>query len=253
MPDRIVRVEDDPSFVRLTMAHGPNALDEALVDALIGALEDLVSRGAPPVLLTSAHDSLFCPGWDLKRLAHAGYDDVERFLSRFNTLIVSLFSYPSPTVAAIGGHAVAGGCLLALACDQRVMATGRPRIGLSEINLGVPVPFTSVHMLRARLAPSVFEAMVLAGEGYPAQRAVELGVVQRAKAPEEVVTTAEAETRRRAAQPRRAYSRTKDFAYAETRRIMRAANEDEDRAFLECWFEASTQDRLQSLARGLGR
>lgn len=253
MADMAVRVQEERGVVHVTMCDGPNALSETLVEALRGALDQLRGQDAPPVLLRSEHATLFCPGWDLKRLASAGYDDVRRFLENFNALMLDLFSYPGPTAAVIHGHAVAGGCLLALACDLRVMATGQARIGLSEVNLGVPVPAGSVEMMRSRLSPPVVEEMLFLGDGYPAQRAVELGVVQRAKALGGLATTAEAEIRRLGGKPKGAYTRTKTFLHGSTWRRMRTVGSDADAAFLESWFEPETQERLAAIARTLER
>jgi enoyl-CoA hydratase len=253
MAETAVRVQEERGVVHITMCDGPNALSETLVEALRGAVERLRGQQAPPVLLHSDHPTLFCPGWDLKRLAGAGYEDVRRFLENFNALMLDLFSYPGPTAAVVHGHAVAGGCLLALACDVRVMATGQARIGLSEVNLGVPVPAGSVEMMRSRLSPPVVEEMLFLGDGYPAQRAVELGVVQRAKGADRLPSTAESEIRRLGGKPKGAYARTKAFLHGAAWRRMRNLGSDENAAFLESWFEPETQERLGSIARTLGR
>ena len=253
MTDVPVRIEEERGVVSVTMSSGANALSERLVEALRGAVSRLRDDGAPPLLLRSAHPTLFCPGWDLKRLAGAGYDDVRRFLENFNALILDLFSYPGPSIALIDGHAVAGGCLLAVACDFRVMATGQPRIGLSEVNLGVPVPAGSVEMLRARLSPAVVEEMLFLGDGYPAQRAAELGVVQRAKAAEGLEAAAAAEIRRLSGKPKAAYARTKAFLFQGVWRRMRNVGSEADAVFLESWFDPETQERLSSITHALGR
>ena len=132
MADETLLREDVNGIHHLVMNDGPNALNATLMDALSTALSELRDGGAPPVLLRSSHKVLFCPGWDLKHLVGAQRDEVADVLVRFNQLIFDLFSYPSPTGAAIQGHAVAGGCLLALCCDLRIMTAGRPRIGRSS-------------------------------------------------------------------------------------------------------------------------
>ena len=156
MADDILKHEESRGIHHLVMDHGPNALDPPLMAALRQSLDGLASTGAPALVLSSSHPTLFCPGWDLKLLADADRDAVGEFLQDFNSLIIELFSYPGPTAAAIGGHSVAAGCLLSLCCDLRVMATGQARQGLSELNLGVPVPATSLRMLRSRLSSPAF-------------------------------------------------------------------------------------------------
>jgi enoyl-CoA hydratase len=230
------------------MDHGPNALDPALMAALREHLRRLVEDGAPAVIVTSSHPTLFCPGWDLKLLADADRDAVSSFLGDFNALIVELFSYPGPTAAAIGGHAVAAGCLLALCCDLRIMATGQARQGLSELNLGVPVPAGSLQMLRARLSSPALDDLVFRCEGCTAARALELGIVHRTADPQETLAVAELELGSLARRPRRAFVETKRFLFDDVWQKMRAGSPQADAAFLDCWFEEETRERIAGLS-----
>lgn len=236
----------------LVMNHGPNALNPELMDALSAILKELRENGAPPVLLTSSHGMLFSPGWDLKRLAGADRPQVADFLLRFNRLVVDLFSYPAPTGAAIGGHAVAGGCLLALCCDLRIMAVGRPRIGLSELNLGVPVPAPSLLMLRRRLAPNVLEELVVGGDGCNAERARRLGFVHRTSDLKLVVAKTDRELTRLASKPLEAFTATKRYLLSDTWERMARPGPEDDGVFLDCWFSPDTQRRLAVTVERLG-
>jgi enoyl-CoA hydratase len=235
------------------MDHGANALDLELLDALVEKMADLKGAGGPPFVLASSHPTVFSPGWNLKHLGTAERDEVAAVLSRFNDAILALFSYPGPTAAAIAGHAVAGGCQLALACDLRIMATGRPRLGLAELNLGVPVPTGSLRMLRARVGPAVVEDLVLRGEGYDARRARELSLVQRVVSPTEVIETAERELGQLASKSKSAFAATKEALYSDTWSKMQQTRSEDEKTFLECWFEPETRERISEVARGLGQ
>lgn len=252
MADEALLHENDNGIHHLVMNHGPNALNPILMEALCVVLSGLREDGAPPVLLRSSHADLFCPGWDLKRLAEADRAEVADSLALFNRLVSELFSYPGPTGAAIQGHAVAGGCLLALSCDLRVMAEGRPRIGLSELNLGVPVPPGSLMMLRERLAPNVVEELVVGGDGCNAERARDLGVVHRTAEPTLVVTKTERELARLASKPAGAFSATKRFLLTDTWRRMSDVAPGDDETFLDCWFSPETQKRIAGVVARLG-
>jgi len=252
MADEKLHRKDIKGIHHLVMNDGPNALNPILMDALSGALSELREDGAPPVLLGSSHPALFCPGWDLKHLEGAQRDEVADALARFNQLIFDLFSYPGPTGVAIQGHAVAGGCLLALCCDLRIMATGRPRIGLSELNLGVPVPASSLIMLRERLAANVVEELVVGGDGCNADRARNQGVVHRIAEPGLVAAKTERELTRLAAKPARAFAATKRFLLGDSWRRMSQQGTADDEAFLECWFSPETQERIKGTVAGLG-
>lgn len=253
MADSVVRHTHERGAHLLVMDHGANALDLELLGALEDRIAELRREGAPAFVLASSHPTLFCPGWDLKRLVAAGRDEVAEVLSRFNAAVLALFSYPGPTAAAIAGHAVAGGCQLALACDIRIMATGRPRLGLAELNLGVPVPTGSLRMLRARIGPGIVEDLVLRGDGYDARRARDLSLVQRVVSPPEVVATAQRELAKLASKSKTAFAVTKAALYADTWSRMEENQSEDEATFLDCWFESATRERVAEVVRRLGQ
>ena len=253
MPDNVLVHQENRGIHHLVMDHGPNALDPALMAALQDRLRELAGGGAPAVILASSHPRLFCPGWDLKLLAGADRDQVGEFLQEFNSLILDLFSYPGPTAAAIGGHAVAAGCLISLCCDLRVMATGQARQGLSELNLGVPVPGSCLRMLRARLSSPALDHLVFRGEGCTATRAQELGIVHRTAATVDIMAVTELELGKLAGRPRRAFVESKRFLFGGTWEAMQRGAPDEDAAFLDCWFENETRERIAGVASQLSQ
>jgi len=249
MNDILHRTADNGLAI-LTMRRGANALDVTLVQALLDAFADLREAGAPPVLLASGHPRIFSPGWDLKQLAGAGRGEVGAFLSLFNRLIRKVFSYPGPTAVAVSGHAVAGGCLLVAAFDLRLMARGRARIGLSELNLGVPVPAGAVHLLSARLGFETAAQVVRSASGYDADQAAALGLVQRATKSTRLRPLAERAAHGAGARPRQAYAVAKGFLYGGAWRVMKES-EREDDLFLDCWFSDEGQQRINDLTSRL--
>lgn len=251
MADRVVRVTPKRGVWHVVMGRGANALDEELMNELLDTLRKLREASAPPVLLCSDHPKLFSPGWDLKLLATAAPERVAAFLALFNRMILEVFSYPGPTAAAIDGHAIAGGCLLALACDRRVMASGPPRIGLSEVNLGVPVPVGSTTMICGRLGHGMAEELIFGGDGLTAQRAQPMGVVHKVARTGEAVSVAERELHRLLAKPKMAYEAAKRYLFGEQWERMASLTQDDDQAFLECWFSPDTQRRLRGVVTAL--
>lgn len=251
MADVLLRHEEIKGVHRLVMSHGPNALDRPLMQQLQAAMRHLAEGGAPAVVLASAHPTLFCPGWDLKTLADAPRDEIALFLTEFNALVFEIFSYPGPTAAEIGGHAVAAGCQIAIACDLRVMAAGRPRLGLSELNLGVPVPGHSLRVLRLRLSSPAVDDLVFRGEGCPAERARDLGLVHRVAPPKELTEITALEIARLAGRPRRAFVETKRLLLSKAWAEMSRPAPGEDAAFLDCWFEPETHERIRGVSSRL--
>jgi len=252
MAAEAVRVAREQDAVHLVLGRGANVMDEEMLLALRKSVTEAKEAGAPPLLLSSANPRIFCPGWDLKRLSGAARDDVARFLRLFEATVLELFSYPGPTVVAIGGHAIAGGCLLALAGDRRIVGRGA-RMGLSEINLGVPVPAGCVQMMRSRLAPHAVEELVLQGDGCTPQRALELGVVQRIVESADVQTAAARDLSTLQSRSPWAYAEAKSLLHGQAWEAARRHAEAGVEGFLSCWFHADTQERIARLVERLGR
>lgn len=135
----------------------------ALGDDLIGWLEDSFdAAGAEPVLLTGTGTS-FCAGLDLKQVARSDRAQLEIFLRRIDALALRIYLHPAPTVAWINGHAIAGGCVLALCCDQRIATRAeRARLGLNEVALGACFP-PAIRRIMAHRIPSAQLSEVMLG------------------------------------------------------------------------------------------
>ncbi|NOZ95598.1 MAG: enoyl-CoA hydratase/isomerase family protein [Acidobacteria bacterium] len=252
MNEDAVRVTEEEGFVHLVLDRGANVMDEEMLLSFRRAVAVAREAGAPPLLLSSANPRIFCPGWDLKRLSGAVRDDVARFLRLFESAVLDFFSYPGPTVVAIGGHAIAGGCLLALAGDRRVVSRGA-RMGLSEINLGVPVPAGCVRMLTSRLAPHAAEELVLQGDGCTPQRALELGIVQRIVEAGELAGVVRRDLATLHSKSACAYAEAKRLLHGQAWEAARRQAEAGADAFLRCWFDPDTQDRIGRLVQRLRR
>ncbi|MPY79632.1 MAG: enoyl-CoA hydratase/isomerase family protein [Actinophytocola sp.] len=148
---------DGVEVVRL--AHGKvNALDVELVTAIVETFTALADGPARPVVLTGAGNA-FCAGVDLRRVLDGGTSYVRRFMPALADAFEAVFNLGRPVVAAVNGHAIAGGCILVSACDHRVMGEAG-RIGVTELAVGVPFPLSAMEILR-----------FAAGDG-PARRAV---------------------------------------------------------------------------------
>jgi enoyl-CoA hydratase len=237
----------------LRLAHGPNALDETLMAAVEGELATLAAAGAPPLVVVSDHPSIFCPGLDLRKVDGLSREEMRTFMVRFNGLLRSVVAYPGPTVAALAGHAIAGGCLLALACDRRVMAAWGARLGLSEINLGIPVPAGAVHMLRTLYPSRTVEQLVLEGDGFSGERALDCGLVERLAEREAVAAEACQVAEHLASRPPGAFVAAKKFLRHGLAAAMEARDAAEGELFLDLWFDPVTQDRIGAVIAGMNK
>jgi enoyl-CoA hydratase len=183
---------------------GKNALGTGMIEFVRGKLRE--AAGAP-VLITGTADA-FSAGLDLKELQALDAAGMRAFLDRLEELYSALFTYPGPTAAAVNGHAIAGGCLVALACDVRVCAPEAwIRIGLNEVPLGLRFPPGILRLIRARLAPSALDEVVLGGGLHPPQEALRLGLVDEVR--EGVLDRARERLRLLAQSPAGAYAEAK--------------------------------------------
>ncbi len=249
-----IRLEERDGVVFVWLDRGANALDVGAIALLDTTVSDLArSANAPALVLASSHSSVFCPGLDLKALDGQPREQIRTVMSAFNALLRRLATYPGPAVAAVGGHAIAGGCLLALACDRRVMARSGARIGLSEVNLGFPVPAGAVAMLLALYPTRAVEQLVLEGDGFGGERAFELGLVERLADTSAVLVDAWRQARHLASRPAGAYAAAKAFLRHRLAEVMAQRDEEEMERFLDLWFDPATQDRIGALVASMRR
>jgi enoyl-CoA hydratase/carnithine racemase len=166
---------------------GKNALGTSLMQT---TRERLGAAGGTPVLLTGAGDA-FSAGLDLKEVVGLDTPGTTRFLELLEDLVATLFAYPGPTVAAVNGRAIAGGCVLALCCDHRIArAEPRLRIGLNEVALGVPFPPRTLAAVVHRVPPRSRDEVLLGAELHGVEAALRLGLVDET-APDPVVRARE--------------------------------------------------------------
>jgi len=153
---------------------GKNALGSALIRAVQASLR---AAAGEPVLLRGAGDA-FCAGLNLKEMAAFDAAGMQAFLTLLEDMVQLLYEYPGPTVAAVNGHAVAGGCVVALGCDWRVMsAAPGVRIGLNEVAIGARFPPRTWAMIKARVPAASLERVVLGAQLFDPQTAHALGLV----------------------------------------------------------------------------
>ena len=137
-------------------------------------------------MVITGQGRIFSAGVDLLRLSDGGAAYVREFLPVLNAMFAAVFSYPKPIVAAVNGHAIAGGCVLACATDKRLMAGDGGRIGVTELLVGVPFPPIAMEIMRNAAAPQYLEELIFGAATYLPHEAVALGVV------DEVVVGADA-------------------------------------------------------------
>ena len=183
-----------------------NALSEPMIDALLEALVRADKEASAVVL--AGRPERFCAGFDLKVMM-SGPDAAKALLRRGADLLMKLYGFPLPLVAACTGHALAGGALVLLTADVRVGAAGAFRVGLNEVAIGLPVPVLAMELARDRLATSELGRATLQAQIYGPEDAVRAGYLDEVVSAEDVMTRAKAEAARLGALSRPAYAATK--------------------------------------------
>ncbi|MBK9386756.1 MAG: enoyl-CoA hydratase/isomerase family protein [Planctomycetes bacterium] len=231
----------DVLVVRLQ--HGKvNALDLELLEAIAATFEELARSAGGTVVLTGT-GSAFSAGVDLKRIVEGGASYAERFLPALDRAFESVLAFPRPLVAAVNGHAVAGGCILALACDRRVLARGKLRIGAPELRVGVAWPALALEILRSRVHHAQLREIVYAGAAYPPEEALARGFADELAEPEQVLPRALELARDLASLPPNAFRLAKAQA-AMPIRIACAASAEREAEVRADWASPATRERL---------
>jgi 3,2-trans-enoyl-CoA isomerase len=143
--------------------------------------------GVQGLVLASSNDKFFSIGLDIPELYELERADFAFFYRAFNRLCIDLYTLGKPTVAAITGHAIAGGCILALCSDYRFIAEGKKLMGLNERKLGVPVPYPADCILQQIAGMRNGQEIMSTGEFYQPEGLLQYGMVDRVLPLEQVV------------------------------------------------------------------
>lgn len=255
----LVDTQRHGDIVEVRLARPPvNALDPALCGAIRDALATAVTGGARGIALTSG-PSVFSAGLDVPYLMSLG-DDREALLHAWEAFFGAaraIAGCPVPVAAGVAGHAPAGGCVLALCCDHRVMASSsdpsKPfRIGLNETQVGLAVPEGIQRLLRRVVGPHRAERMLVAGLMPTAEEALRIGMVDELAPAEEVAGRTVAWLQSLAALPRAPMLETRAIAREDVVEALRPAHVDLDR-FVEAWHGPDTQAALRAVLARLGK
>jgi enoyl-CoA hydratase len=242
MDSIVLEMRGDIAVAR--MAHGKaSTLDVEFCDMLVRTFDSLAASPVSAVVLTGT-GGIFSAGVDLLRLQKGGAAYAERFVPLISVVVRALFTFPKPLVAAVNGHAVAGGCVMACTADHRMMARGPARIGVAELLVGVPFPTAPLEAVRHVVPPHLLQAVVYGALTYPPEQALVLGLVDELVDADHLVDEAVVVAERLAALPAEAFALTK--------RLLRApalaridAGAEHDREVERVWRDPATLERVR--------
>ena len=253
---QLVESIDHGPIRELRLARPPvNALDPALSGALAAAVSAAAAPGSGVMgLVLSGGPKVFSAGLDVPYLVSLGADRaaLRAAWDAFFQAARALASAPLPVVAALAGHAPAGGCVLALCCDYRVMASGPYAIGLNETQVGLVAPEGIQHLLRRVVGTYRAERLLVAGELVQSDAALAMGLVDELVDVDSVATRARVWLEQLLALPRQPMLETRRFARADLVAALEPERIELDR-FIEAWYSDDTQGALRALMAKLGK
>lgn len=224
-----------------------NALNEQAVEEIGGCFQRLAVDPDIKAVIFTGDGPFFSFGFDIPEFLTYSRESFSRFLKEFTSLYTYLFTYPKPLVAALNGHAIAGGCMLALACDYRIMVSGRAKISLNEIIFGSSVFAGSVAMLKFLIGGKNAQAVLYDGTMYSAQAASQLGMIDQVSSEERLAGDAREVARRLAAKNAAAFRSIKGLLREPVADEMTKKEPQSVREFVEIWYSENTWKNLQGI------
>jgi enoyl-CoA hydratase/carnithine racemase len=229
-----------------------NAMTPELLETIERMIDGFERSPAAAAVLTG-HERSFSAGLALTHIIDLDLVELRRFIELFSRVMTRVFACPKPIVAAINGHAIAGGCVLALMCDWRIAADEPAlRIGLNETQLGIGLPAIVIEGLRAAVPPASMVPIAIEGALFGPIQAHELGLVHELAPAAELIARATAKAGALGSLPPAAVAQVKRALRAASLDIVARTSEQDIARWLETWFSPEAQARLRAAVARLG-
>jgi len=223
-----------------------NALNLDLLNELAEILEKVRKDSeVHSFILTSTNEKFFSIGFDIPQLYVLSRGDFKVFYKTFNRVCLDLYTIPKLTIAAINGHAVAGGCILALCCDYRFIADGKKKMGLNEIKLGVPIPYPADRILHQAVGFRNAREIVDMGEFYLPERLLEMGMIDQI-VPQDHVLEKSIERAQSIDEGTDAFAMIKQNRIEKVEAEILKKLKEKEQIFLNMWYTPETRKRLEA-------
>ena len=238
----------DDGIVEVRIERGKvNALDDSLVEELSACFAAPAENPDVRGSILTGTGSFFSFGFDIPKFLAYSKEEFSRYLRRFTALYRGLFSHPKPIIAALNGHAVAGGCMLATACDIRIMVDDKAKIGLNEIAFGSSIFAGSLAMLAFWVGQRRAQEILYAGKLYSAQEAHKLGLVDAVVPEGQLLQTARQMAQQHAGKAPAAFRSIKSLLRKPVLDAMIARETPSIEEFVEIWYSQETWKNLQGI------
>ncbi len=243
-----VHQEQSDTITTVRLENGKvNALSREVVDALHQSLQQLRDDGQTRAMILTGTGAFFSFGLDVPQLLTFDRSQLTDYLHRFCRLKTDLYLFPKPVVAAVNGHATGGGCMLVLPCDYRIMVSGKAKISLNEINLGVPVFAGSAAILQASVGTRTAETILYEGGMLSSEQAQQYGMVDQVAAAGDLMITAREKAAELGGKFPPAFAQIKSLQRRPIADRFIPREEDGIERFVDVWLSDHAQSILQKL------
>jgi len=244
-----VEVSKNKGIATLSLCRGKvNALTGAVVDQIKNALSDIEKDPDIRALALTGKGKFFSFGFDIPEFLSYSRDEFSDYLKNFTGLLVYMFLYPKPVVAALNGHTIAGGCMLSLACDQRIMVSGKAKISLNEISFGSSVFAGSTEMLRACVGNANAMEILYSGAMYSAEQAQKMGLVDHVAQARDLMETSKKIAGKLAKKPSAAFASIKLLLRKPIADKFVKKEGDAIKEFVDIWYSEATWENLKKIS-----
>jgi 3,2-trans-enoyl-CoA isomerase len=243
----MVKTEYHGDVALIRLARGTtNALNTPFITELSETL-DMVGKdlNVHGIVISSSNEKFFCIGYDLKELYSVSRKEFTEFYDAFNRFCVDLMTVSKPTIAAITGHAIAGGCALTLCCDYRYIAEGHRLMGFNVLRLGIPVPYLVGWLLQEIVGARTARGIADSGQFYPPEQLIDMGLVDSVMSLETVIPASLEKAQALGDLPHEAFAVTKRNRNEVLEKEVLMHLEEKNQEFIDCWFSQEAQTLLR--------
>jgi 3,2-trans-enoyl-CoA isomerase len=245
-----VNIKDRLAIITLNRGKS-NAMNREMITELTDIFQNIAADDHIGGVMITGQEKFFSAGLDLMELYHYNEEEVKSFWQLFFKFAATITAFKKPLVAAINGHSPAGGCVIALACDARVMATGKFIIGLNEVPVGIMVPNSIFKIYAFWIGQANANRSLLEGKLFSPEEALQIGLVDELVNGDSILTAAERRVRKYMAFESNTWQQSKVNIRRELIEATSADQSDVLELMLQQWWAPTTRNILETIINNL--
>lgn len=243
-----IHTEIDNNLALVRLERGKvHALTDQVIKELHNTFRDLENHDSVKAIILAGTGKFFSFGFDIPWFMGYSPQAFTGFVTKFAELYTYMFLYPKPVIAALNGHTIAGGCILATAADYRLMASGKSKISLNEITFGSSIFAGSVEMLKFCVGQRNAELILTTGAMYSPEEAHRMGLVDWVTSDEKLMDDARRIALNYAEKENPAFASLKMMLRKPVAENMVAREGEAIREFVKIWYSNKTREYLKKV------